>query len=85
MNLKLVVEGSEEQGTGGLEALVPQEPELFRADAILVCDTGNAAVGRPAVTVSLRGMINVVVSVEALGQSCTQACSAAPRLTRWRP
>jgi acetylornithine deacetylase/succinyl-diaminopimelate desuccinylase-like protein len=66
VNLKLVVEGSEEQGTGGLEALVPQEPELFRADAILVCDTGNAAVGRPAVTVSLRGMINVVVSVEAL-------------------
>lgn len=66
VNLKLVVEGSEEQGTGGLEALVPQEPELFRADAILVCDTGNAAVGRPAVTVSLRGMVNVVVSVEAL-------------------
>src|SRR6476659_6915838 len=66
VNLKLVVEGSEEQGTGGLEALVPQEPELFRADAILVCDTGNAAVGRPAATVSLRGMINVVVSVDAL-------------------
>src|SRR6476469_5544527 len=30
VNLKLVVEGSEEQGTGGLEALVPQEPALFR-------------------------------------------------------
>jgi acetylornithine deacetylase/succinyl-diaminopimelate desuccinylase-like protein len=66
VNLKLVVEGSEEQGTGGLEALVPEQPELFRADAILVCDTGNAAVGRPAVTVSLRGMVNVVVTVEAL-------------------
>ncbi|UPO76906.1 dipeptidase [Arthrobacter sp. Helios] len=66
VNLKLVVEGSEEQGTGGLEAFVEAHPDLLRADAILVCDTGNAAVGYPAATVSLRGMVNVVVTVEAL-------------------
>ncbi len=66
VNLKLVVEGSEEQGTGGLEDFVPKQADLLRADAILVCDTGNAAVGEPAVTVSLRGMVNVVVHVEAL-------------------
>ena len=66
VNLKLVVEGSEEQGTGGLEDWVPGHADLLRADAILVCDTGNAAVGHPAVTVSLRGMVNVIVHVEAL-------------------
>jgi acetylornithine deacetylase/succinyl-diaminopimelate desuccinylase-like protein len=66
VNLKLVVEGSEEQGTGGLEDFVPKHADLLRADAILVCDTGNAAVGVPAVTVSLRGMVNVVVRVDAL-------------------
>ena len=66
VNLKLVVEGSEEQGTGGLEAFVPAHADLLRADAILVCDTGNAAVGHPAATVTLRGMVNVVVTVEAL-------------------
>jgi acetylornithine deacetylase/succinyl-diaminopimelate desuccinylase-like protein len=66
VNLKLVVEGSEEQGTGGLEAFVPEHADLLRADTILVCDTGNAAVGVPAATVSLRGMVNVVVTVEAL-------------------
>ena len=66
VNLKLVVEGSEEQGTGGLEAFVPPNAELLRADTILVCDTGNASVGVPAATVSLRGLVNVVVSVEAL-------------------
>ncbi|SKB10196.1 dipeptidase [Aeromicrobium choanae] len=65
VNLKLVVEGSEEQGTGGLEEFVQANPDLFRADAILVCDTGNAAVGRPAATVSLRGMVNVVVTMES--------------------
>jgi acetylornithine deacetylase/succinyl-diaminopimelate desuccinylase-like protein len=66
VNLKLIVEGSEEQGTGGLEDFVPTHPDLLNADAILVCDTGNAAVGAPAVTVSLRGLANVVVTVAAL-------------------
>jgi acetylornithine deacetylase/succinyl-diaminopimelate desuccinylase-like protein len=66
VNLKLVAEGSEEQGTGGLEDFVPKNADLLRADAILVCDTGNAAVGRPAATVSLRGLVNVVVAVQAL-------------------
>ena len=66
VNLKLVVEGSEEQGTGGLEDYVPRHADRLRADAILVCDTGNAAVGVPALTVSLRGLANVVVTVETL-------------------
>jgi acetylornithine deacetylase/succinyl-diaminopimelate desuccinylase-like protein len=67
VHLKLIVEGSEEQGTGGLENFVLTHSDLLRADAILVCDTGNAAVGVPAATVTLRGMVNVVVGVEALG------------------
>jgi len=66
VNLKVVVEGSEEQGTGGLEAFVATHPDMLRADTILVCDTGNAAVGRPAATVTLRGMVNVVVRVETM-------------------
>jgi cysteinylglycine-S-conjugate dipeptidase len=65
VNLKLVVEGSEET-TGALEDFVPGQADLLRADAILVCDAGNAAVGQPAVTVSLRGVADVVVHVEAL-------------------
>jgi cysteinylglycine-S-conjugate dipeptidase len=65
VNLKLVIEGSEET-TGGLADFVPQHADLLRADAILVCDAGNAAVGHPAVTVSLRGVADVVVHVAAL-------------------
>ncbi|GIF19985.1 acetylornithine deacetylase/succinyl-diaminopimelate desuccinylase-like protein [Actinoplanes tereljensis] len=66
VTVKIVGEGSEEQGTGGLEAFVPANAELLRADAILVCDAGNAAVGQPAVTSSLRGLANVVVSVDSM-------------------
>ena len=65
VNLKLVVEGSEET-TGALEQFVPGQADLLRADAILVCDAGNAAVGQPAVTTSLRGVADVIVQVEAL-------------------
>jgi acetylornithine deacetylase/succinyl-diaminopimelate desuccinylase-like protein len=65
VNLKLVVEGSEET-TGALEGFVPGHADLLRADAILVGDAGNAAVGQPAVTVSLRGVADVIVHVETL-------------------
>ncbi len=78
VNLKLVFEGSEEQGTGGLEDFVPKNADLLHADAILVCDTGNAAVGHPAATVSLRGLINVVVTVEALSSEVHSGMFGGP-------
>lgn len=78
VHLRLVVEGSEEQGTGGLEAFVPDHADLLRADAILVCDTGNAAVGRPAATVSLRGMVNVVLTLQALGSEVHSGMFGGP-------
>jgi acetylornithine deacetylase/succinyl-diaminopimelate desuccinylase-like protein len=66
VGLKFVAEGSEEQGTGGLESYVAQHPEQFLADALLVCDTGNAEVGTGTATVTLRGLANVVVTVDTL-------------------
>ncbi|MFG2820090.1 dipeptidase [Kitasatospora sp. NPDC048365] len=66
VGLKLVVEGSEEQGTGGLEAYVSSHADELHADALLICDTGNAAVGVPTATTSLRGVVNVVVTVTTL-------------------
>ena len=77
-SVKLVAEGSEEQGTGGLEAFVPGNADLLRADAILVCDTGNFAVGVPAVTTSLRGLANVVVSVNTLSSSMHSGMFGGP-------
>jgi acetylornithine deacetylase/succinyl-diaminopimelate desuccinylase-like protein len=41
VGVKVVAEGSEEQGTGGLEQLVRERPDLLAADAIVVADTGN--------------------------------------------
>ncbi|GGX84792.1 dipeptidase [Streptomyces fructofermentans] len=66
VGVKFVAEGSEEQGTGGLEQYVVQHPEQFLADALLVCDTGNAEVGTGTATTTLRGLADVVVTVDTL-------------------
>ena len=66
LNLKLIVEGAEEQGTGALEEYVEKHPKEFDADAILICDVGNFAAGIPTVTATLRGIANVDVTVRAL-------------------
>ncbi|MCZ4522220.1 dipeptidase [Rhodococcus ruber] len=66
VGVRIVCEGSEETGTGGLEALVEQRPELFAADVVVIGDTGNAKVGSPTVTTTLRGIANVVLHVETL-------------------
>ncbi|MEV0464427.1 dipeptidase [Nocardia tengchongensis] len=66
VGLVLVSEGSEEQGTGGLEEFVPGNVELLRADTLLIADCGNFAVGVPTFTQTLRGNVNVIVTVETL-------------------
>lgn len=66
VSLKIVGEGSEEQGTGGLEDFVPKNADLLAADAILVADAGNFADGTPTLTISLRGLANVIVTVDTL-------------------
>ncbi|MEV0061489.1 dipeptidase [Nocardia sp. NPDC050718] len=66
IGIKVVSEGSEEQGTGGLEKFVVANPDLLAADVILVADCGNFAVGVPTFTQTLRGNVNVVVTVKTL-------------------
>ncbi|WP_405836632.1 dipeptidase [Streptomyces platensis] len=66
VNVKVIVEGSEEQGTGGLERYAEAHPELLSADAIVIGDTGNFRVGLPTVTATLRGMTLVRVQVDTL-------------------
>ncbi len=66
VSVKVIAEGSEEQGTGGLERYAEAHPDLLAADAIVIGDTGNFRVGRPTVTATLRGMTLVEVAVDTL-------------------
>jgi cysteinylglycine-S-conjugate dipeptidase len=76
--VKLICEGSEEQGTGGLEAFVPENADLLAADAILVVDTGNFAVGVPTLTTTLRGMTSVDITLRALGSAMHSGMFGGP-------
>ncbi|TQK43028.1 acetylornithine deacetylase/succinyl-diaminopimelate desuccinylase-like protein [Streptomyces sp. SLBN-118] len=66
VNVKVIVEGSEEQGTGGLEQYADAHPDLLTADAIVIGDTGNFRVGLPTVTATLRGMTMIRVQIDTL-------------------
>ncbi|MGY1429859.1 M20/M25/M40 family metallo-hydrolase [Streptomyces sp. MN12] len=66
VHVKFIAEGSEEQGTGGLERYAEQHPELLAADTIVIGDAGNFRVGLPTVTSTLRGMTLVRVKVDTL-------------------
>lgn len=66
VHVKVIAEGSEEMGTGGLERYAEQHPELLRADAIVIGDTGNFRLGLPTVTTTLRGMTMLRVQIDTL-------------------
>ncbi|MET8608690.1 dipeptidase [Streptomyces rubiginosohelvolus] len=66
VSVKVIAEGSEEQGTGGLERYAEAHPELLRADTIVIGDTGNFRVGLPTVTATLRGMTMLRVQLDTL-------------------
>ncbi|QNP68906.1 dipeptidase [Streptomyces roseirectus] len=66
VHVKFIAEGSEEQGTGGLERYAEAHPELLAADTIVIGDAGNFRVGLPTVTATLRGMTMLRVGVSTL-------------------
>ncbi|MFI1869881.1 dipeptidase [Streptomyces jumonjinensis] len=66
VSVKMILEGSEEQGTGGLERYAEAHPELLAADAVVIGDSGNFREGLPTVTATLRGMTLVKVRVDTL-------------------
>ncbi|PWI20204.1 dipeptidase [Streptomyces sp. Act143] len=66
VHVKVIAEGSEEMGTGGLERYAEAHPDLLEADTIVIGDAGNFRVGLPTVTTTLRGMTLVRVQVDTL-------------------
>ena len=66
VGVKVLIEGQEECGQGGIEEFVKANAELLEADVIVVSDVGNYDVGVPTLTTSLRGVAALDVEVETL-------------------
>jgi cysteinylglycine-S-conjugate dipeptidase len=66
VNVKMVVEGEEEVGSVNLDKFFHEQKERIRSDVIVVCDTENIDTGIPSLTYALRGIVAVLVEVQAL-------------------
>ncbi|MEU2613808.1 dipeptidase [Micromonospora sp. NPDC007271] len=62
----LFIEGEEEYGSDSLERLLAEHREELASDVIVIADSTNWDVGVPALTTSLRGIVNCFVEVRTL-------------------
>jgi acetylornithine deacetylase/succinyl-diaminopimelate desuccinylase-like protein len=60
------VEGEEEFGSYSLDELLETYKETLRSDVIVIADSGNWDIGQPALTTSLRGLVNCFAEVRVL-------------------
>ena len=68
VNVKFIIEGEEEIGSGSLRTFIPQNRDLLAADSALVSDTAMLGPGRPALVYSLRGNCHVLVDITGPGR-----------------
>lgn len=66
VNVKLIIEGEEECGSDNLEPFLKKYASKVMADAIVLTDTGNYDHDTPSITVALRGLVAVDVTVRSM-------------------
>ncbi|MFC5992999.1 M20/M25/M40 family metallo-hydrolase [Pseudonocardia hispaniensis] len=66
VGVTLFIEGEEESGSPTLSALLREHHAELASDVIVIADAANPAVDVPALTTSLRGLVDVIVEVAML-------------------
>ena len=69
VGVKILLEGQEEVGSPLEDGYPSDNPEPFKADAIIVADGGSIRAGQPSLTVSLRGDARITVEVRTLASN----------------
>jgi acetylornithine deacetylase/succinyl-diaminopimelate desuccinylase-like protein len=66
VTVKVFIEGEEEIGSLHLVDFLDAYAETLSSDAIVIADAGNWRVGTPALATSLRGLVDLTVTVRTL-------------------
>src|SRR5438309_22361 len=83
-NIKFCVEGEEEEGSQHLDDYVGNNPDLFRSDAV-IWEYGHVDdQGRPMISLGVKGMIYLDLSVKTLGMDAHSMYAAALPSPVWR-
>jgi len=63
LNIKFIIEGEEEIGSGNLEEFVNKNQDMLKCDAVMISDTSLYGPGIPTLTYGLRGLCYMEVAV----------------------
>jgi acetylornithine deacetylase/succinyl-diaminopimelate desuccinylase-like protein len=66
VRVKVIIEGSEENGRQKILEVVREDPELLRADVMVIADGGNWKLGEPTLCTTLRGHGKLTVTLRTL-------------------
>lgn len=80
VGVTVFIEGEEEAGSPTFRRFIETYRDRLAADLIIVADSANWAVGTPALTTSLRGVVDVVVEVRALDHAVHSGLFGGPVL-----
>jgi acetylornithine deacetylase/succinyl-diaminopimelate desuccinylase-like protein len=72
------VEGEEEFGSGSLDAILHSHRGTLRSDVIVIADSVNWDIGVPALTTSLRGLVNCFAEVRVLDSAVHSGAFGGP-------
>lgn len=78
VGIVIFIEGEEESGSDSLSALLAKHREDLASDVIVIADSANWDIGRPALTTSLRGLVNCFVTVRVLESAAHSGLFGGP-------
>jgi acetylornithine deacetylase/succinyl-diaminopimelate desuccinylase-like protein len=78
VSVSVFIEGEEEIASQNLPAFLREYGNLLQADVIILADCSNWRIGEPALTTSLRGILDFIVEVRTLDHAVHSGAYGGP-------